>query len=46
MLNAKVNNWAVELKQFNLNLEWIQGIKNTLADSLSRLLEMDSEAKL
>ena len=26
-LNAKVNNWAVELEQFNLKLEWIQGIK-------------------
>ena len=44
-LNAKVNNWAVELEQFNLKLEWIQGIKNTLADSLSRL-EVDREAKL
>ena len=45
-LNAKVNNWAVELEQFNLKLEWIQGAKNTLADSLSRLLEVDPEAKL
>ena len=45
-LNAKVNNLAVELEQFNLKLEWIQGIKNTLADSLSRLLEVDPEAKL
>ena len=45
-LNAKVNNWAVELEQFNLKLEWIQEIKNSLADSLSRLLEVDPEAKL
>ena len=45
-LNAKVNNWAVELEQFNLKLEWIQGTKNTLAESLSRLLEVDPEAKL
>ena len=45
-LNAKVNNWAMELEQFNLKLEWIQGIKNTLAGSLSRLLEVDPEAKL
>ena len=45
-LNAKVNNWAVELEQFNLKLEWIQEIKNTLVDSLSRLLEVDPEAKL
>ena len=44
--NAKVNNWAVELEQFNLKLEWIEGIKNTLVDSLSRLLEVDPEAKL
>ena len=45
-LNAKVNNWAIELEQFNLKVEWIQGVKNTLADSLSRLLEVDPEAKL
>ena len=45
-LNAKVNNWAVELEQFNLKLEWIQGVKNMLADSLSRLLDMDPEDKL
>ena len=42
----KVNNRAMELKQFNLKLEWIQGTKNNLADSLSRLLEVDPEAKL
>ena len=44
-LNAKVNNWAIKLEQFNLKVEWIQGVKNTLADSLSRLLEVDPEAK-
>ena len=43
-LNAKVNNWAVELEQFKLKLEWIQGSKNTLADSLSRLLDIEPEA--
>ena len=45
-LNSKVNNWAVELEQFNLKLEWIMGSKNTLADMLSRLLEVYPEAKL
>ena len=45
-LNAKVNNWAVELEQFNLHIEWIQGTKNTLADSLSRLLDVDPSAKI
>ena len=45
-LKAKVNKWAVELEQFNLKLEWIQGIKNTIADSLSGLLEVYPEAKI
>ena len=43
-LNVKVNNWAVELEQFKLKLEWIQGSKNTLVDSLSRLLDIEPEA--
>ena len=41
-----MNNWAVELEQFNLKMEWIQGSKNTLADSLSCLLEVVPETKL
>ena len=39
-----MNNWAVELEQFNLKMQWIMGSKNTLADSLSRLLEVCPEA--
>ena len=35
-LNAKVNNWAVELVQFKIELDWISGVKNTVAESLSR----------
>ena len=45
-LNSKVNNWAVELEQFSLKLDWIMGSKNTLADTLSRLLDVCPEAKL
>ena len=45
-LNSKVNNWAVELEQFYLKLEWIMGSKNTLADTLSRLLDVCPEAKM
>ena len=41
-----MNNWAVELEQFNLKLEWIQGSKTTLVDSLSCLIEVVPEAKL
>ena len=43
-MNAKVNNWAVELEQFNLKMEWIMGSKKTLADSLSRFVEVCPEA--
>ena len=45
-LNAKVNNWAVELEQFKIELDWISGIKNMFADSLLRLLDMTPEAEL
>ena len=44
-LNAKVNNWAVELEQFKIELDWISGVKNTLMGSLSRLLDMTPEAE-
>ena len=40
-VNSKVNNWAVELEQFKLRLDWIPGSQNLLADSLSHLLDMD-----
>ena len=44
-MNSKVNNWAVELEQFQLHLEWIQGSRNLLADSLSRLLDVVPDAQ-
>ena len=43
---SKVNNWAVELETYNLKFEYIQGVKNTLADTLSRLLEIDPDVAL
>ena len=45
-MNSKVNNWAVELETYNLKFEYIQGVKNTLADTLSRLLEIDPDVAL
>ena len=45
-LNSKVNNWAVELESQNITFEYIPGIRNTLADTLSRLIEMDKTIKL
>ena len=45
-LNSKVNNWAVELESQNITFEYIPRIQNTLADTLSRLIEMDEDIKL
>ena len=45
-MNTKVNNWAVELEAYNLKFEYIKGIKNTLADTLSKLLEIDPDVAL
>ena len=45
-LNSKVNNWAVELESQNITFEYIPGIKNTLADTLSRLIDIDENIKL
>ena len=44
-MNSKVNNWAVELEQFRLHLEWIPGWRNLLADSLSHLLDVVPDAQ-
>ena len=41
-----MNNWAVELESQNITFEYITGIQNTLADTLSRLIEMDENIKL
>ena len=44
-MNSKVNNWAVELEQFRLHLEWIPGSQNLIADSLSHLIDMVPDAQ-
>ena len=45
-LNAKVNNWAVELELQKIDFVFIQGTKNVLANTLSRLIEIDDDIKL
>ena len=45
-LNAKVNNWAVKLESQKKDFVFIQGTKNVLADTLSRLIEIDEDIKL
>ena len=45
ILNSKVNNWAVEISPFRIEFEYIKGIKNTLADTMSRLIEITPDVK-
>ena len=40
-MNAKVNNWGVELSDSNIKFQFIKGVKNTLADTLSRLIDLE-----
>ena len=42
----KVNNWAVEIFPFQTTFEYIKGIKNTLADTMSRLIALDPDNQL
>ena len=44
-LNSKVNGWAIEISPFRITFEYIKGIKNTLADTMSRLMEVDSHVQ-
>ena len=45
-LKKKVNNWAVEIFPFKITFEYIKGIKNTLADTMSRLIALDPDNQL
>ena len=45
-LNSKVNNWAVEISPFCITFEYIKGVKNTLADTMSRLISIDPDTEL
>ena len=42
-LNTKVNNWAIEISPYRIKFEYIKGIKNTLADTMSRLITIIPE---
>ena len=44
-LNSKVNNWAIEISPFHITFEYIKGIKNTLADTMSRLINIDPQVQ-
>ena len=42
-LNSKVNNWAIDISPFCITFEYIKGIKNTLADTMSCLINIDHQ---
>ena len=42
-LNSKVNNWAIESSPFCITFEYIKRIKNTLADIMSRMIDIDPQ---
>ena len=42
-LNSKVNNWAIEISPFRITFEYIKGIKNTVADTMSHLINIDPQ---
>ena len=42
-LNSKINNWAMELEAFNIQLDYIKGSNNILADTLSHLITIDPD---
>ena len=42
-LNSKVNNWAIEISPFCITFKYIKGIKNTLADTMIRLINIDPQ---
>ena len=44
-LNSKVNNWAIEISPFCITFKYIKGIKNTLADTMSWLINIDPQTQ-
>ena len=44
--NTTVNNWAVSLEDYQLKFEYIKGVKNNLADTMSCLVNLDPDLML
>ena len=44
-LNSEVNNWAIEISPFCITFEYIKGIKNTLADTMSQMINIDPQVQ-
>ena len=44
-LNQMVNNWSTEIESFNINFVHISSKDNVLTNTLSRLIDTDSDLK-
>ena len=44
-LNSKVNNWAIEISPFCITFKYIKGIKNTLADIMIQLININPQVQ-
>ena len=44
-LNSKVDYWDIEISPFWITFEYTKGIKSNLADTMSRLIEIDSQVQ-
>ena len=44
-LNSKVNIWAIEISPFHITFEYIKGIKNTLTDTMSQMINIDLQVQ-
>ena len=43
--NSKVDNWSLDIAHYNLQFKYVEGVKNTLADTMSRLVQLDPAIK-
>ena len=43
--NSKVDNWSLDIVHYNLQFEYVKGIKNTLVDTMSKLVQLDPAIK-
>ena len=43
--NSKVDNWSLDIAHYNQQFEFVKEIKNTLADTMSRLVQLESAIK-
>ena len=43
--NSKVDNWSLDIAHYNLWFEYVKGIKNTLIDTMSCLVQLDPATK-